>query len=221
MATNYMGISGVDGKVRDPAEGDFFPTPPEASMALLLEEEFPGVIWEPACGAGDLAEVMRQSGYDVFSSDKFDRGYGHTGVDFFGVNQLPPGCKSIVTNPPFKTLDYTGRQRVTTDWIIHGNSMPGIQKMALFMKTAALAGRARVAAHKDAGLKRVLQFIPRITTRKGELPKAGDNGGMIEFAWFVYEKGFTGTPGLIWIDKYSPVEQLSLSFSEVDHDDDA
>ncbi len=48
---------------------DFFPTPRWATHALLDNEEFFGDIWECACGSGDMSEVIKSFGYDVYSSD--------------------------------------------------------------------------------------------------------------------------------------------------------
>ena len=37
---------------------EFYPTPPEATLALLSAETFDGSIWEPACGEGHIAKVL-------------------------------------------------------------------------------------------------------------------------------------------------------------------
>lgn len=84
---------------------DFYETPPEVTTALLDFLEAAGhlhpskdVIWEPACGAGKMAEVMRTAGYDVICTDLNDFGYGMSGVDFLESSQR---CDWIITNPPF------------------------------------------------------------------------------------------------------------------------
>ncbi|MGL1659540.1 hypothetical protein ACSTH1_23845, partial [Vibrio parahaemolyticus] len=38
---------------------NFYPTPPEATRALLSVETFDGSIWEPACGKGHIADVLK------------------------------------------------------------------------------------------------------------------------------------------------------------------
>lgn len=38
---------------------EFYPTPPEATRALLSVESFDGAIWEPACGDGAISEVLK------------------------------------------------------------------------------------------------------------------------------------------------------------------
>lgn len=42
-----------------------YPTPPDVTQALLDMLDIPkgATIWEPACGAGDLARVLSNNGY--------------------------------------------------------------------------------------------------------------------------------------------------------------
>ncbi len=78
---------------------EFYPTPPEATRALLSVEDFDGDIWEPACGDGRIAKVLTEHGYAVVSTDLHAYGHGETGVDFLA--QRMPLAKHIVTNPPY------------------------------------------------------------------------------------------------------------------------
>lgn len=78
---------------------EFYPTPPEATRALLSAESFDGSIWEPACGEGHIAKVLMENGHHVVSTDLVDYGFGETGRDFLA--QRRPLAKHIVTNPPY------------------------------------------------------------------------------------------------------------------------
>ncbi len=78
---------------------EFYPTPPEATRALLSAETFDGGIWEPACGKGAISKVLEAAGYDVTSTDLVDHGYGRHGFNF--LDQRLPRAKHIVTNPPY------------------------------------------------------------------------------------------------------------------------
>lgn len=78
---------------------EFYPTPPEATRALLSVEQFDGPIWEPACGDGGIAKVLADHGQAVVSADLYAYGFGITGVDFLGERQAR--AKHIVTNPPY------------------------------------------------------------------------------------------------------------------------
>ncbi len=77
---------------------EFYPTPPEATRALLSVEQFDGPIWEPACGDGRIAKVLTDHGHAVVSTDLNGYGFGEAGVDF--LRQTEARAKHIVTNPP-------------------------------------------------------------------------------------------------------------------------
>lgn len=78
---------------------DFYPTPPEATRALLSVERFNGPIWEPACGDGAISKILISAGYHVVSTDLIDRGYGNGGINF--LTQTVPRAKHVITNPPY------------------------------------------------------------------------------------------------------------------------
>lgn len=82
--------------------GDFYQTPPEATIALLDFLKIPkGVtIWECACGSGEMSKTIEAGGYHVISSDIEDRGFGIHGIDFITHQQERP-FDWIITNPPF------------------------------------------------------------------------------------------------------------------------
>lgn len=78
---------------------EFYPTPPEATRALLTVEAFDGDIWECACGDGAMARELTSAGYQVTATDLVDRGYGAGGHNF--LKSTMPLAKHIVTNPPY------------------------------------------------------------------------------------------------------------------------
>lgn len=47
------------------------------------------MIWECACGQGDMAEVFKEYGHDVIATDLINRGYGQYNIDFLKVAKLP------------------------------------------------------------------------------------------------------------------------------------
>ena len=59
-------------------------------------------------GGGRLSKELIRLGYDVVSSDLYDRGYGDVGVDFFKCNEVFQG--NTITNPPYSFIN---------DWIKH------------------------------------------------------------------------------------------------------
>jgi len=79
---------------------EFYPTPPEATRALLCVETFDGPIWEPACGEGHISKVLETQGHSVVSTDLATCwGYGDTGRDFLAEKKSL--ARHIVTNPPY------------------------------------------------------------------------------------------------------------------------
>lgn len=74
---------------------DFYPTPPEATQALLDFLEIPKskTIWEPACGEGHMVDVFKENGYTVYATDL------QSGTDFLRTESN--NADWIITNPPF------------------------------------------------------------------------------------------------------------------------
>lgn len=84
---------------RSRAANEYYPTPPEATRALLSAESFSGSIWEPACGEGWISQVLIDAGLDVVSTDLHEYGFGTAGIDFLKTEE--PLARNIVTNPPY------------------------------------------------------------------------------------------------------------------------
>ena len=63
---------------------DWYVTKPDDVAQLLKYEKdnIYGRIWEPSCGMCHISNVLKQYGYDVFSSDIVDRGYNDATFDF-------------------------------------------------------------------------------------------------------------------------------------------
>jgi len=162
---------------------DYYPTPKIGTLGLLKVETFDGDIWEPACGDGSMSRVIESFGYRVISTDIEPRGYGAQG-DFFFSPLLAP---NIITNPPF---------RLAREFADRALSL-GCDKLALLCKLAFLEGQSRGEWFPGTPLKSVYVFSKRLTmTRNGE-PQTG--GGMIAFAWYVWERDYSGKPAIGWI----------------------
>lgn len=93
---------------------DYFPTPPFATRALM-EVVLPEIgithhqfrissVYEPACGEGHMAEVLREYCAATVASDIEDYGYGLR-RDFLTNNNYSFLVDWIITNPP-----YNGRE---------------------------------------------------------------------------------------------------------------
>jgi hypothetical protein len=164
---------------------DFYRTPEEAVIALLNVESFDGIVWEPACGDGAISSVLKDYGVDVISSDIHDYGYGPV-VDFLTTNET---VDHIVTNPPFFIAQkFVERALASTTG-----------KVAMLLKLAFLEGKKRKAFFEQNPPKKVWVFSNRITMHREGNEEAYKNGGMIAFAWFIWEHGHTGPTEIGWL----------------------
>jgi len=164
---------------------DFYPTPPYAVDALLLREKFIGNIWECACGEGHISEVLRVNGFDVISTDLINRGYGSE-LDFLKSDLI---VDNIVTNQPYK---------LALEFVLKAKEQSR-HKIAMFLKTVWLESEVRYSMFQDKNfpLKTVYQFSKRVTLYKGGVKMK--NSGMVAYAWYVWDKSYSGKPTIEWI----------------------
>lgn len=81
---------------------DFYATDPKAietAMPIFKELGLYKDVWECACGKGHITRVLTDAGYNVYSSDKVNRGFGDV-LDFLKCET--PFNGDILTNPPFR-----------------------------------------------------------------------------------------------------------------------
>ena len=109
---------------------DFFPTPEWATHALIDNEAFEGMIWEPACGDGSMVKVLERTGCPVEASDLYDRGYGEAGIDFLHAGRI---VDNIVTNPPYNSAE----------GFVRAGIAQSRRKLALLLRLAFLEGANR------------------------------------------------------------------------------
>jgi hypothetical protein len=165
-------------------ENDFYPTPREGTTGLLDNMRFSGTVWEPACGDGAMVKVLEEYGYSVIPSDIEPRGCGYE-RDFLQTMVLQ--APNIITNPPF---------RLAQQFAMHALDLRA-EKVALLCKLAFLETQERASWLESSPLAKVMVFKKRLTLyREGIKLK---NGGMIAFAWFVWEREWIGKPVLSWI----------------------
>lgn len=180
----------IGGSQGNRAEYDFYPTPPYAVEELLKHESFKGSIWECACGDGAISETLKQHGYDVFSSDIVDRGYGEKrGLDFLDDN-LTNGiiADNIITNPPFKLAKEFVEKTLTI----------ATKKVVILQRLAFLESKERYKLFTTTPLKCIYVFSKRLNMYANGINDKRKSG-MLAFAWFVWEKSYKGKPYINWI----------------------
>lgn len=159
-------------------KSDFYETPYSLTKQLLEVEKLEGTILEPSCGKGAISNLIEGCvAYDIET-------------DFFKEEKK---YDTIITNPPFsKSFQFIKKSKEIAN-----------KKIILLLPLSYLHGKKRfdnIWNDKEFPLSRIYVFTryPML----GEILR--DDGkyhtGMMVYAWYVWEKGYTGEPSIRWID---------------------
>ena len=172
-------------------KSDFYETPYSLTRKFLDVETFDKslTVCEPACGAGAISTILKErwqdglvSAYDVETNFLSETG----NYDY------------IVTNPPFS---------LAQEFILKAKTVVN-NKFALLLPLSYLHGKKRfdeIYSDKEYPLKKVHVFT-RYPMLGDKLREDGKyNTGMMVYAWFVWEKGYTDEPTISWIDNNDDV----------------
>lgn len=177
-------------------ENDFYATNPK-TVRLFLDEfikenDFKGSILEPACGNGNISEVLKEyyNDSEIISSDLIYRGYGVGEVDFLTSNFKK--VDMVITNPPFK---------YAKEFIEKGLKVSN-RYVIMLCKIQLLEGVKRKEMFLNSPFKYLYIHTTRQATWKnGE--KTDSNGKKwattMCLAWFVWDKEYIGQPIIKWI----------------------
>jgi len=149
--------------------GDFYPTPPEATIALLEFLSIPhgSVIWECACGRGDMARVIEALGYKTISTDIEDTGFGMSGIDFLTCEKRER-FDWIITNPPFSIAEKFIRKAWETG-----------KPFAFLLKSQFWNAARRIALFEEC----MPTYILPLTWRPDF---TGAGGALMDMSWVVW-----------------------------------
>jgi hypothetical protein len=171
-------VNGGDKKKR--RELDFYPTPPLVTHAIMQFLNLDKcLIYEPACGDGDMAEVIKLYGHDLICSDLRETGYGQGGVDFL---QTDGDYDAIITNPPFD---------VSEEFIRH--AVPEARVVAMLLKSQYWHAMKREKLFRELPPAFVLPLTwrPDFLFKQREI---GDKiGPTMEVGWTVWIEGVKDT----------------------------
>ena len=173
---------------------DFYATDPKALELFLERIEKDGLtlskqLWEPACGDGQLSKKLTEKGYHVVSTDLINRGYGDGTLDFTKNEFIFFG--DILTNPPYKHAQMFVEKAI--------NAVPNNGKVVMFLRLQFLEGISRGVLYDKYPPKYVYVHRKRVNTWKNNDPAERKKTSAVCFAWFWWEKGFTGEPTLRWL----------------------
>ena len=172
------------------AQFDYYATDPQAVEMLLALEPFAPVIWEPACGEGHISKVLAAHGYEVISTDLIYRGFGEPEPMDFLTETFPDFEGDIITNPPYSSgLEFVKR---ALDSVRPGG------KVAMFLKVQFLEGQKRGEFFRQTPPRKVYISRSRLACAKNGDFTHTENA--IAYAWYVWEKGFTGDPVIKWFN---------------------
>ena len=176
-------------------------------LPYAIEGVVPRTVWEPACGRGDLAAVVKgEMAETVICSDidtsefipeLFDSpSMGAFQIDFLGqVCAFDPSFRpdAIITNPPYGDLAEAFARKWLKDY-------PDIPVMALLLRQGFDNAKSRTDLFGDcpafAG-EIALTWRPRWDwwlSDKALGPEAKKQGPRHNFSWFIWDRAHTGAP---------------------------
>lgn len=175
---------------------DYYATDPIAAEMLLDLEHFSKEkpIWECSSGEDHLANVFKEKGYIVRTSDLIKRTETTEELDFLSETNVEPWNGAIITNPPYKfAIPFIEK---AMDLVTDGN------KVCMFLKVQFLEGKSRKKLFEKYPPKTVYVSSSRIMCAKnGDFATMIEGGGSaVAYAWFVWEKGFQGETTLKWFN---------------------
>jgi hypothetical protein len=171
---------------------DFYATDPIALEKFLDES---GIelrnVWECACGEGHLAKVLKERGLLGQASDVIDRGYEDAReLDFYFRSDIWDG--DILTNPPYGDAQKFCQHSL--DSVDEGS------KVVMLMRIQFLEGKKRKPFLKRNPPKYVYVSSSRLRLAKGGDFEKYDKPSANCYAWYVWEKGYTGNTMVKWFN---------------------
>lgn len=160
-------------------KSDFYQTPYCLTKLLLENEELKGTVLEPACGKCAIVKILPRCDeyYDI------DKDF-LTETRHFGT---------IITNPPFS---------LAKEFILKAKAIAD-NKIIMLLPLSYLHGKDRydtIYQDKVFPLKKVYVFTRYPLLDENIYYNGCHKTGMMVYAWYVWEKGFDGLPGISWLD---------------------
>lgn len=170
---------------------DYYATDPKAVELLLEQENFSNNVWECACGEGHISKVLEKHGYNVLSTDLIYRGFGdEDSLNFLETENVDLET-NIITNPPYKFAQQFVEKAI--------KSIADGFKVAMFLKLQFLEGKTRKQMFKKYPPKIIYVSSSRLKCAiNGNFEKLGSSA--VAYAWYVWEKGYSGNTVIDWIN---------------------
>lgn len=172
---------------------DWYVEPEWCSRRLFEVEPFSGTVFDPACGLGRILAAASGVGLATVGSDIVRRSEWADGLgDFLRVDQREFEVDNIVSNPPFGIADAFAE-----------HALDLARKVVLLLPTKWMNSASRGAWLETTPLARVWLLSPRPSMPPGPVIEAGERpgNGTVDFAWFVWERGYVGAPELRFLGR--------------------
>jgi hypothetical protein len=181
---------------RERADADYYVEPRWLVEALLDVEPIVGNVLDPFAGGGSIVGVCLSRGLRAEGSDLYNRGFGRHPVDAFSITDMQD---NIVTNPPFIESERAVEHYLP---LVRGC-------LCLLGRLNFLEAQCRHRLFDESPPSRVWVTSRRASIPPGNLAHPRDQfgainplpgkGGSTAFAWFVWDKAYTGKTILDWL----------------------
>ncbi len=184
MTEKILSAMSLVGKRHNISKTDNYATPNHMVESLFKREKFDGVVYEPACGDGEMVKIIKK--YNICIASDIRTDVNNTpNIDFLKTYRP---MENIITNPPYN---------LATEFLTHALNLYK-KKLALLLRLNFLESCKRYKIFKTSNLKTVYVFSKRQTLKPYGTGKTGN--GTIVYAWYVWDKSFLGKPQLDWIN---------------------
>lgn len=176
---------------------DFYETPKWATEKAVKEMLKDGIlnkkefVYEPCVGAGAITDVLEMYGFENIEASDIQTAdciKGVKGVDVYEVEDN--ACDVVITNPPYKLMT---KENMLAEFLRIAE-----KKVILLLNIFYLSSKERKQMLENSHLRHIYIHSDRVTMFPygQEKPK---NGSTKMYAWYVWDKGYTGKPTLSWI----------------------
>lgn len=188
------------GPIEQRGDRDFYATDPKATAHLFgvlkrVGIKLPYLVIEPSVGMGHIAKILQYMGHAVYCYDIVDRGFPGTYVcDWKQVVRPTAEPLGIVMNPPYsEALEHMTH---ALDMLHDGEICCALLRLQ-FLETIK-----RKVFFEKYPPRYVAVFSFRIKCNKNNddsFMGGKESHSAIAFAWYIWQKGYTGNPELLWI----------------------
>lgn len=192
------------GRVNGTTDRDFFPTAPLATIGLLRSYPVPKRILEPCAGPGWISKTLIENGHEVVSTDLYKYDDPMVPVDFgHDFLTLPKqDVDGVITNPPYKSglpLKMLKRSLALYDFT------------AFFCRLTFLETPDRGNFFKENPMAKCLIMSRRVQAGEKYFKTLEDQmGGMVCYAWFIWDKNAESRNELDFVDVKDFVPKSNL-----------